>query len=369
MRSDLGRERSVRDTVRDSDTQFYVNAVGHSGVSMSSSDRARPTLEDGERLDLLRTMRLIREFESVVQHRFADAEIPGFLHLYIGQEAIAAGVCQALEERDYLTSTHRGHGHCIARGLDPDRMAAELYGKATGYCNGKGGSMHIADVDAGMLGANGIVAGGVPIACGAAASARMRGTDQVAVSFFGDGALSEGAFHEAFNLAGTWEIPLIGVIENNRYGEMSGLDEQHPEAALDDLTVYGEPYGAAREQVDGMDVEAVYRAAKRAVDRGRDGGGPSLLECLAYRFEGHHEGDSEFYREKSEVDEWRKRDPLRTYPRKLIERGILTEAEYGEMEREVEAEIQAAIEFARDSAHPEPEAAYQGLYSDSEGAR
>jgi pyruvate dehydrogenase E1 component alpha subunit len=331
---------------------------------MPASDEQRPTLDDGERIELLRTMRRIREFETVVKHRFADAEIPGFLHLYVGQEAIAAGVCGALEDRDYLTSTHRGHGHCIARGLDPDRMAAELYGKATGYCDGKGGSMHIADVEAGMLGANGIVAGGIPIACGAAASAQMRGTDQVAVSFFGDGALSEGAFHEAFNLAGTWEIPLIGVVENNLYGEMTGLDEQHPAAALDDLTVYGEPYGAAREQVDGMDVEAVYRAAQRAIERGRTGGGPSLIECVAYRFEGHHEGDSQFYRDEEEVAEWRERDPLRTYPRKLIDEGVITEAEYEEMEREVEAEIEAAIEFARESDQPDPAAAYEGLYSD-----
>jgi len=331
---------------------------------MGSQDEQHPDIDDGERIDMLRTMRRIREFESTIQHRFADAEVPGFLHLYVGQEAIATGVCQALAERDYLTSTHRGHGHCIARGLDTDRMAAELYGKETGYCNGKGGSMHIADVEAGMLGANGIVAGGVPIACGAATSARMRDTDEVAVSFFGDGALSEGAFHEAFNLAGTWELPLVGIIENNQYGEMTGLDEQHPEVALDDLTVYGEPYGVARERVDGMDVEAVYRAAAEAIERGRAGGGPSLVECVAYRFEGHHEGDSEFYREDGELDEWTERDPLETYPRKLVDEGVLTEADYEQMEAEIEDEIEDAIEFARESDFPEPAAAYEGLYSD-----
>ena len=331
---------------------------------MGSQDEQHPDIDDGERIDMLRTMRRIREFESTIQHRFADAEVPGFLHLYVGQEAIATGVCQALAERDYLTSTHRGHGHCIARGLDTDRMAAELYGKETGYCNGKGGSMHIADVKAGMLGANGIVAGGVPIACGAATSARMRDTDEVAVSFFGDGALSEGAFHEAFNLAGTWELPLVGIIENNQYGEMTGLDEQHPEVALDDLTVYGEPYGVARERVDGMDVEAVYRAAAEAIERGRAGGGPSLVECVAYRFEGHHEGDSEFYREDGELDEWTERDPLETYPRKLVDEGVLTEADYEQMEAEIEDEIEDAIEFARESDFPEPAAAYEGLYSD-----
>jgi len=321
-------------------------------------------LSDEERVALLRTMRRIREFESVVQNRFADAEIPGFLHLYIGQEAIAAGVCQALTDHDSLTSTHRGHGHCIARGLETDRMAAELYGKESGYCRGKGGSMHIADVEAGMLGANGIVAGGIPIAAGAAVSSQMRDTDEVAVSFFGDGALSEGAFHESFNLAGTWNLPLVGIVENNQYGEMTGLDEQHPEAAVDDLTIYGEPYGLARDRVDGMDVEAVYGAAAAAVERGRTGGGPSLLECVAYRFEGHHEGDSEFYRDDGELQRWRERDPLRTYPEKLNEEGVLTEAEYAEIEAEIEAEIQDAIEFARRSDRPDPEEAYRGLYSE-----
>ena len=334
---------------------------------MNSAGEYDLELSDEDRIGLLRTMRRIREFESTVQNKFADAEIPGFLHLYIGQEAIAAGVCHALDERDHLTSTHRGHGHCIARGLATDRMAAELYGKETGYCRGKGGSMHIADVEAGMLGANGIVAGGIPIACGAAVSAQMRDSDEVAVSFFGDGALSEGAFHESFNLAGTWNLPLVGVIENNQYGEMTGLDEQHPPAALDDLTIYGEPYGAARDRVDGMDVEAVYGAAKQAVERGRTGGGPSLVECVAYRFEGHHEGDSQFYRDEGEYDEWKQKDPLVTYPEKLIDEGVITEEEYAEMEAGIETEIEEAIEFARESDLPDPSEAYEGLYSEGGG--
>ncbi|MFB6201024.1 MAG: thiamine pyrophosphate-dependent dehydrogenase E1 component subunit alpha [Halorhabdus sp.] len=330
---------------------------------MSVSSDYDLELADDERVELLRTMRRIREFESTIQNRFADAEVPGFLHLYIGQEAIATGVCHAMTEDDFLTSTHRGHGHCIARGLDPGRMAAELYGKETGYCNGKGGSMHIADVEAGMLGANGIVAGGIPIACGAAVSAQMRDTDEVAVSFFGDGALSEGAFHEAFNLAGTWDLPLVGIIENNQYGEMTGLEEQHPESALDDLTVYGEPYGVDRDRVDGMDVEAVCGAATAALERGRNGGGPQLVECVCYRFEGHHEGDSEFYRDDGELEEWKERDPLLTYRQRLVDEGVLTEDEYAEIEAEIEAEIQEAIEFARESDLPDPDQAYEGLYS------
>ena len=330
---------------------------------MDATDDASDTPGSVERIELLRTMRRIREFESQMQRLFADGELPGFLHLYIGEEAIATGACAALDD-DFITSTHRGHGHCIAMGLETDRMAAELYGKADGYCNGKGGSMHIADVDAGMLGANGIVAAGVPIACGAALSAQMRGTDQVAMSFFGDGALSQGAFHEAFNLAGVWDLPLVGIVENNQYGEMSGVDEHHPAESLDDLTVYGEPYGVARERVDGMDVEAVRRAAQDAVERARDGGGPSIIECDAYRFEGHHEGDTQFYRNDEELDEWRERDPLRTYPERLIDEGVLTEAEYEEMEAEIEAEIRAAIEFARESELPDPESAYEGLYAE-----
>lgn len=320
-------------------------------------------MEQQDRITLLETMRRIREFESQVQVHFADGEIPGFVHLYIGEEAIAAGVCHALED-DYITSTHRGHGHCLAMGLDPKRMAAELFGKADGYCKGKGGSMHIMDPEAGMLGANGIVGAGVPIAAGAALSAKMRDTDQVAVSFFGDGALSQGAFHEAFNLAGVWELPLVGMVENNQYGEMSGIEEHHPESVLDDLSVYGEPYGLARERVDGMDPEAVYDAASRAVERGRNGEGPTLIECVSYRFEGHHEGDTEFYRDETELEEWRRKDPLETYPQRLIEDGVLSKDEYAELEAEIEREIEAAIDFARDAPLPEPEAAYEGLYAE-----
>jgi len=331
---------------------------------MPSRDEDASGVGPEERIELLRTMRRIREFESVIQAHYADGEVPGFLHLYIGEEAIAAGVCGALED-DYITSTHRGHGHCIAMGLDTRRMAAELYGRVDGYCNGKGGSMHIADVDAGMLGANGIVAGGVPIACGAALSAKLRGSDQVAVAFFGDGALSQGAFHEAFNMAGVWDLPLVGVIENNQYGEMSGIEQHHPAEVLSDLTVYGEAYGARRVQVDGMDVDAVHAAASEAIERARRGEGPQLVECEAYRFEGHHEGDTQFYRTEEDMTEWRARDPVRTYPARLIEEGVLTEEAYADLEAEIEAEIRAAIEFARESPFPEPEAAYEGLYSEA----
>lgn len=331
---------------------------------MSSQEDYQRDIDDAVRIDMLRTMLRIRKFETQMRHKFADGEIPGFLHLYIGQEAVATGVCQALDENDYLTSTHRGHGHCVARGLDTKKMVAELYGRETGYCNGKGGSMHIADVDAGMLGANGIVAGGIPIATGAALSAKMRGTDQVAVPFFGDGAPSQGAFHESFNFAGTRELPLVGVIENNLYGEMSGIDEQHPAATHDDLTLYGEPYGADRYQANGMDVDEVYSIAKTAIENSRNGGGPALIECLTYRYVGHHEGDSLFYRSDEEEEKWEARDPIDRYPERLVDEGVLTEAEFEEIDEEIDEEIQDAIEFARNSPFPDPSAAYEGVYSD-----
>lgn len=228
-------------------------------------------MDSNDKLRMLETMLRIRAFESEVQTRFQDGEMPGFVHLYIGEEAVATGVCHALTEDDYITSTHRGHGHCIARELDPRQMMAELYGKEAGYCNGKGGSMHIADTESGMLGANGIVAAGIPIAAGAALSAKLRGTDQVAVSFFGDGSVSQGSFHEAMNLAALWDLPMVGVIENNQYGEMAGLEEHH--SAVDNLAMKGDSYGIGNVQVDGMDVEAVYTTAREACrSRPRRGG-------------------------------------------------------------------------------------------------
>lgn len=321
-------------------------------------------MEHDDQREMLSVMQRIREFESSAQEKFADGEMPGFIHLYIGQEAVATGVCQALDDDDYVTSTHRGHGHCIAKGLDPKKMMAELYGKETGYCNGKGGSMHIADVDeAGMLGANGIVASGIPIAVGGALSAEMRDTDQVSVAFFGEGAIEEGAFHESMNLASVWDLPFVAVIENNFYIEMSRIDSHHqPPETTDDLTVHADSYGMESARVDGMDVEAVYEAAQEAVERAHEGGGPTLIECVTYRFEGHHEGDTEFYRDESEAEEWREKDPLDTYPRKLIEKGVITEAEWTEMKRAIETDIQEAIEFARESPLPDPEQAFEGLY-------
>jgi pyruvate dehydrogenase E1 component alpha subunit len=247
-------------------------------------------------VEQLRQMILIREFETRVSTLFENNELPGFVHLYVGQEAVGVGACSVLGEDDYITSTHRGHGHAIAKGLDPDRMMAELFGKEMGYCGGKSGSMHIADVDRGMLGANGIVGAGPPLAVGAGQSIRRRGEDSVCLSFFGEGAMAEGQVHEAMNLAGVRDLPVVFVCENNQYGEMTPADEQHH---TEGFLARGDVYGMPSEAVDGMDVRDVYDATSRAVERARAGEGPSLLVCETYRYRGHYEGDPTTYRTDS----------------------------------------------------------------------
>src|ERR671937_3144098 len=239
-------------------------------------------------LRLYRTMQTIRTFEKRVAREFRSGEIPGFVHMYVGEEAIAAGVCACLNDDDYVTSTHRGHGHCIAKGCDLDRMMAEIYGRETGLCKGRGGSMHIADFGRGMLGANAIVGGGIALATGAALAARVRGSDQVAVAFFGDGAVNQGVFHESLNLAAIWKLPVLYVCENN------GFAESTPAAyatSVPDVAVRAGAYGIAQAIVDTCDVLAVYEAAREAVERARGGGGATLLEMKTYRFHGHFEGD------------------------------------------------------------------------------
>lgn len=330
---------------------------------MGESDMRETSLEispDRQR-EMLETMQRIRAFESRIQELFADGELPGFVHLYIGEEAIATGVCAALDDDDYITSTHRGHGHCIAKGHDFDRMMAELFGKETGYCGGKGGSMHIASPELNNLGANGIVGAGIPIGVGAALSSYLRGSGQVAVSFFGDGALAQGAFHEAMNLAALWDLPFVGVVENNQYGEMSGLEEQQ---AIEDLTARATSYGVPGIDADGMDVEEVHAAATAAIEAAREGDGPTLLVCETYRFEGHHEGDTEFYRDDDEVNEWRERDPIDTYRERLDEAGALDDAAWRSMCDEIDAALEDAVEFARTSPFPETERAYENLYAE-----
>jgi pyruvate dehydrogenase E1 component alpha subunit len=318
--------------------------------------------EEG-RKEALRRMMLIREHEDRAGELFADGELPGFVHLYIGEEAVAVGAVGALEDEDYITSTHRGHGHCIAKGLDPQKMIAELYGKEAGYCKGKGGSMHIADVDANMLGANGIVGAGPPIAAGAAWSGKYFDEDRVALAFFGDGAVAQGQVHEAINLAATWDLPGIFLIENNQFGEGTPASKQHN---IEDLSQTAEAYGIPGFTVDGMDVTAVFEAVKEARERALKGEGPTMIEAVTYRYRGHFEGDHQPYREDSDIEEWREeRDPIQTFKERLMDRDELTEAEFEEMESEIADQIAEAIEFAKDADYPDPHLAYEDMYAET----
>jgi len=314
--------------------------------------------EDGRR-EALRRMLLIRAFDSTAADYFADGEIPGFVHLYIGEEAVGVGACAALEDDDYITSTHRGHGHCIAKGLDPKPMMAELFGKRDGYCNGKGGSMHIADVDAGMLGANGIVGAGPPLATGAALTAQREAEERVALAFFGDGAVAQGQVHESVNLAATWDLPAVFLVENNQFGEGTPVDEQHNVGALSETA---EAYDIPGFTVDGMDITAVNEAVAEARTRAIDGDGPTFIEAETYRYRGHFEGDPQPYRDDEEIDMWRERDPIEAFAQRLIDRGELTEEEFEELRAETEREIEEATEYARDAPAPDPEEAYGDMF-------
>ncbi len=313
------------------------------------------------RREALRRMVTIRAFDEEAGERFADGEIPGFVHLYIGEEAVGVGTCASLEPDDYIASTHRGHGHCIAKGLDPNYMMAELYGKAEGYCNGKGGSMHIADVDAGMLGANGIVGAGPPLATGAALSIDYQDRDQVAVGFLGDGAVAQGQIHEAINLASTWNLPAIFVVENNHYGEGTPVEKQHN---VENLSDTAQAYDIPGVTVDGMDVTAVAEAVAEARSRARAGDGPTMIEAQTYRYRGHYEGDEEPYRDGPEIERWKDRDAIESFKDRLIERGELTADEFDELRSKAESTIEDAVEFAQAADPPEPSAAYEDMFAD-----
>ncbi len=319
------------------------------------------TPAEATRVELLRRMERIRRFETRVGELFADNELPGFVHLYLGTEGVAAGTCEPLSEDDYITSTHRGHGHCIAKGLEFKPMVAELYGKETGYCGGKGGSMHIADVTQGMLGANGITASSTPIGGGAALASQIRGNDNVAVSYLGDGATAQGPYHEALHLAATWELPQIYVIENNHYGEMTNTEVQHP---VTDLVKQADAYDLPGVIVNGQDVEEVREATVEAIERARNGGGPTVIEAKTYRYEGHYEGDPQWYKDDEDLPAWRTADPVENYRDELLDDGVLTEDEYGEITDEIDANLEEAVAFGRDSPYPDPEAAYEGVYAE-----
>ena len=314
--------------------------------------------------ELFRRMVLIREFElRAIEERRAGL-IPGFIHSCVGQEATAAGACLALEADDVITSTHRGHGHLIGKGGDPRYMMAELAARSTGYCRGRGGSLHIADFDLGILGANGIVAGGIPIAAGAALAFSMRGERRVALSFFGDGAVNEGAFHEAANLAGLWKLPAIFFCENNLYGEGTPQSKQAPVA---DLAVRAGGYGFPGVIVDGQDVLAVYQAVKEAAGRARAGEGPTFVEAKTYRYRGHYEGDPQVYRLTGEMEAWRARDPIPALRQRLLDEGVFDDAALKEVEAGVQAQLDEAVAFAKAAPVPQPDEALQGVYADTHG--
>ncbi len=289
------------------------------------------------------TMWRIRLFEEAVDELFARGLMHGTMHLSIGQEASATGVCLAMRDGDHLTSTHRGHGHCIGAGADLNRMMAELLAKETGYCRGRGGSMHIADVGTGNLGANGIVGGGIPIAAGAALGLQLQGRkDAVVVSFFGDGASNEGAFHEGLNLAAVWDLPVVFVCENNKYG-MSMSTELSTRIA--NLAERATGYGMPGISVDGNDVQAVYEAASQAFDRARNGGGPTLIESVTYRWKGHSKSDKNLYRTREEIAEWREKDPIAAFLAKVTEAGTLTEDRLAAIAQEAKEAIRESVRF------------------------
>jgi pyruvate dehydrogenase E1 component alpha subunit len=302
-------------------------------------------------LYMYRTMVKIREFEERSGRLAQQAKIPGTVHLYSGEEAVAVGVCANLTPADAITSTHRGHGHCIAKGGDVRLMFAELYGRATGYCHGKGGSMHIADLDLGILGANGIVAGGAPIAMGAAFASKYKNDGTVAVCFCGDGATNEGAWHEAMNFAGLYKLPLITVIENNHWGEFTRQEKQAP---ITELYVRAQSYGMPGIRVDGMDIVAVYEAAKEAVDRARRGDGPTMIECDTYRFHNHMGVIDVDPRPQNERDQWKAKDPIDLMRRVMEDIRLLSGDAADRVVEEVRREMDEAVEFAENSPFPDP---------------
>jgi pyruvate dehydrogenase E1 component alpha subunit len=324
------------------------------------TDGRTTTRDDG--LELFERMFLIRRFEERASQLRAAGLIPGFLHPCIGQEASAVGVCSALGPDDVLTSTHRGHGHMLARGADPARMYAELFARIEGYNHGKGGSLHMIDVDLGFLGANGIVGAGIPLATGAALQQKRRARGGVAVSFFGDGATNEGAFHESLNLATLWKLPALYVCENNLYGEFTRQDQHQ---VVKDVAQRAASYGLPGVIVDGNDALAVREVAREAVARARRGDGPTLIETKTYRHRGHFEGDMARYRPKGELEEWLAHDPLDVLSRRLLAEDVASDSDLDEVRAGVERRLDAAVEWATERAHPEPADALEDVYVDA----
>ena len=310
-------------------------------------------LDKPDLLKAYRTMRTIREFEERLHADFAKGDIPGFVHLYAGEEASGTGIMMHLEDKDRIASTHRGHGHCIAKGVDPKEMMAEIYGKVTGSCRGKGGSMHIADLSKGMMGANGILGAGAPLVCGAALAAKYRGDGAVAICFVGDGASNQGTFLESLNLAAVWNLPAIFVVENNGYAESTSRDYA---VAVDSYVDRAAGFGLPGVTVDGLDFFAVYEAAGEIIKRAREGGGPALLECKMVRMYGHFEGDQQTYRAKGELEDIRaNKDCIKMFSSRVTESGVVSRGELDAIDREIVAEIGQAVSMAK--AAPSPTAA------------
>jgi len=321
-----------------------------------------PALPRERWLHMYEQMLTIRVFEEHVNQLYLSAKMPGLAHLYSGEEAIAVGVCTNLRRDDYITSTHRGHGHCLAKGASVDLMYAELLGKEPGYCKGKGGSMHIADQSTGNLGANAIVAGSTGIATGAAFSSKMRGSDQVTVCFFGDGALGQGLLYEVMNMASLWKLPVIYVCENNLYNEYT----HYSETTAGDLSARPKAFGILTEEINGQDVREVYATAQRLVERARQGEGPAFLLCNTYRYLGHHVGDIQrsYYRSKEEEEQWKTdRDPLKLLVEWMTEQQMIDATTLEEIEQRVRAEIEAGVEFGLNAPYPERNEVDQDVYA------
>ena len=317
---------------------------------------------------MMRRMMTIRRFDETVKDLVQSADLFGMVHCYIGEEAVAVGACAALRDDDYITGNHRSHGHPIAKGGDIRKAMAELLGKSTGYCKGKGGSMHLADFSIGILGESGIVASALPVAVGAALGSKMQGNDRVVVSFFGDGASNQGACHEAMNLAAIWKLPAIFLCENNQYAVSTNFREV---VAVENISDRAAAYNMPGVLIDGQDVLAMYEATNQAVARARAGEGPSLLEARTYRFEEHSEGLSriikEPYRSEEEVEMWKKRDPIDLHKKTLLEQDIATQEEIDQLQKEVADAVEEALEFARNSPYPEPADVYEDMYADHVG--
>jgi pyruvate dehydrogenase E1 component alpha subunit len=324
-------------------------APSASGTARNARDEVFP-LSKGELLDAYRTMRTIRAFEERLHLEFANGEIPGFVHLYAGEEAAGTGIMMHLQDKDRIASTHRGHGHCIAKGVDVEGMMMEIFGKAGGLCKGKGGSMHIADLSKGMMGANGILGAGAPLVCGAALAAKFRGDGAVAISFVGDGASNQGTFLESLNLAAVWNLPAIFVVENNGYAESTSRDYA---VAVDSYVDRAAGFGLPGVTVDGTDFFAVHEAAGEIIRRAREGGGPALLECKMVRFYGHFEGDQQLYRGRGELDDIRaNKDCIKKFAARVTGSGLISQAELDRIDAEAEATVNAAAERAKKAPAP-----------------